>query len=92
MVSKNISIREDLYIKLAHLKRGDESFSDVIERLLNESAKGSASRLMRYFGAWSDLPNDFDEIIEKARKSMNEYTSEENNDILKKMLSLKKPP
>jgi predicted CopG family antitoxin len=34
MTSKNLAIREDVYTKLLEAKRGDESFSDVIERLL----------------------------------------------------------
>ena len=34
MSSKNISIREDIYRKLKSAKAEDESFSDVIDRLL----------------------------------------------------------
>lgn len=34
MSSKNISIREDVYRTLKDVKGEDESFSDVIERLL----------------------------------------------------------
>ena len=72
MASRNISIRLDLYKQLKKLKDKNESFSDVIERLLNEGLKGTPSRLMKYFGAWSDLPEDFDQITQKLRKSMNE--------------------
>ncbi len=72
MASKNISIRLDLYKKLEKLKEQNESFSDLIERLLNEGLKGSPSRLMKHFGAWEDLPEDFDQITKKFRKSMNE--------------------
>ena len=71
MASRNISIRLDLYKQLKKLKDKNESFSDVIERLLNERLKGTPSRLMKYFGAWSDLPEDFDQITQKLRKSMN---------------------
>ena len=70
MASKNISIRLDLYKKLATLKEDNESFSDLIERLLNEGIKGSASRLMKYFGAWADLPEEFTQKIEEFRKSI----------------------
>jgi predicted CopG family antitoxin len=31
---KNISLREDIYLRLRRAKREDESFSEVIERLL----------------------------------------------------------
>lgn len=36
MVTKNLAIREAVYRKLAKEKRKDESFSDVIERILNK--------------------------------------------------------
>ena len=34
MASKNLAVREDIYRKLLEAKKGNESFSDVIERLL----------------------------------------------------------
>lgn len=34
MTSKNLAIREDVYRRLRDAKRGNESFSDVIDRLL----------------------------------------------------------
>jgi len=74
MASKNISIRLDLYKKLKKLKEKDESFSDIIEKLLNEGLMGSPSRLMKHFGAWKDLPEDFDDIVEKFRDSANKDT------------------
>jgi predicted CopG family antitoxin len=36
MASKNIGIREDVYERLKAHKRGDESFSETIDRLLHE--------------------------------------------------------
>jgi len=72
MASKNISIRVDLYKKLEKLKEQNESFSDLIERLLNEGLKGTPSRLMKHFGAWSELPEDFDQISKNFRRSVNE--------------------
>ena len=85
MASKNISIRSDLYQKLARLKQKHESFSDVIERLLNEGLKGSTSRLMKYFGVWADFPEDIIQKAEEFRKSMNnnieERVKERLNDL-----------
>ena len=72
MASKNISIRLDLYNELVKLKEENESFSDLIERLLNEGLKGSASRLMKYFSAWEDLPEEFTQKIEEFRKSIDD--------------------
>lgn len=34
--SKNIGIREDVYERLKAHKRGDESFSDTLERILHD--------------------------------------------------------
>ena len=34
MASNNVAVREDVYRKLLNAKREGESFSDVIERLL----------------------------------------------------------
>jgi predicted CopG family antitoxin len=36
MVSRHLALREDVYKKLLEAKKGNESFSDVIERLLEE--------------------------------------------------------
>lgn len=39
MPSRNLAIRDDVYRRLAEAKKDDESFSEVIERLLER--KGS---------------------------------------------------
>ena len=52
MASKNISIRDDVYNLLKGAKRDEESFSDVIERLL----KKDKIDLSEYFGALKDSP------------------------------------
>ena len=36
MVSKNIGIKEDVYERLKAHKRGDESFSETLDRILHE--------------------------------------------------------
>ncbi len=82
MASKNISIRLDLYNKLAKLKEKGESFSEVIERLLNEGLKGSTSRLMKYFGVWADFPEDIIQKAEEFRKSMNDNIAERIKELL----------
>ncbi|MDG6904139.1 MAG: antitoxin VapB family protein [Nitrososphaerota archaeon] len=65
MTSKNLAIKEDVYDKLLETKKGDESFSDVIERLLE-----GKSELMSYAGIFSQ-DKEFDQVardIEEARK------------------------
>ena len=58
MASHNISIRGNLYKKLTLLKQSNQSYSEVIEGLLDEGSKGSFSRLMKYFGIWADYPDE----------------------------------
>ncbi|WP_371806728.1 antitoxin VapB family protein [Candidatus Lokiarchaeum ossiferum] len=36
MASQQISVRQDIYNRLKQVKRENESFSDVIERLLED--------------------------------------------------------
>ena len=65
MTSKNLAIKEDVYDKLLEAKKGAESFSDVIERLLE-----GKSELMSYAGIFSQ-DKEFDQVardIEEARK------------------------
>ena len=47
MATKNISLPEDVYRKLAEEKREGESFGDVIDRLLG------GRPLSSFWGAWS---------------------------------------
>ena len=60
---KTISIRDDIYERLLMLKEEGESFSDVIEKLLE---KGGFS-LEEYFGCLKDSPA-LDEIAEYSRR------------------------
>jgi len=53
---KTITIRDDTYEKLARLKRNGESFSDVIERLIEQKDFD----ISRYFGILKDS-----EVLEK---------------------------
>ena len=60
---KTISIRDDVYEKLLRLKEEGESFSDVIEKLLEK--KGFS--LEDYFGRLKDSPA-LDKIAEYSRR------------------------
>lgn len=60
MTSKNIAIREDVYRKLLEGKKGEESFSDAIARLLE-----GKSELMSFAGLMSD-----DKEFERAMKDI----------------------
>ncbi len=65
MVSKNLAVRGEVYRKLLEAKKGDESFSDVIERLLE-----GKHDLMAFAGILSD-DKEFERVgddILKVRK------------------------
>ncbi|TMI15059.1 antitoxin [Candidatus Bathyarchaeota archaeon] len=49
MASKNLAIREEVYRKLSDAKKEGESFSDVIEKLLEKRGD-----LLPLWGAWGD--------------------------------------
>jgi predicted CopG family antitoxin len=59
MVSLQISIRRDLYDKLKQLKGSDESFSDVIDRLLKSDT--NVAGVLACYGAAGD--NNDPEIL-----------------------------
>ncbi len=62
MATKTISIMEDAYRLLANLKRGEESFSDVIRREF--SGKGS---ITEGAGIWSSMTDKEHSRMEEAR-------------------------
>jgi len=65
---KTISIRDNVYEKLLKLKREDESFSDVIERLLTREK----TSLKQFFGKLKDssILEEMEEEVLKFRKSV----------------------
>ena len=65
MASKTITITEGVYDLLERRKRGGESFTMVISRLLEEKKRPSDLA-----GAWSDLTPEEERNIEKARKQL----------------------
>ncbi len=49
MGSINISITEEVYSTLKQLRKGDESFSDIIRRLVRERDLGSCYGLLNMY-------------------------------------------
>jgi predicted CopG family antitoxin len=62
MTSKMISIKEDVYENLKRLKKPNESFSDVISRLIISRKKDP----LKHFGIASDLGDEFNDEFENA--------------------------
>ena len=63
MASKNLAVKEEVYKKLLESKKGDESFSDVIERLLS-----GKSDIMSFAGALSG-DKEFDSAVRDIREA-----------------------
>ncbi len=63
---KTISIRDDIYSRLLEMKEEGESFSDVIEKLLERKN----TRISKYFGILRDgeVLDEIEKCLE-ARKS-----------------------
>jgi len=66
MATKNLAIRDSVYKKLAEEKREGESFSDVIERMLEKHGS-----LIPLWGSLADSKNiaQIQDDIAKARRS-----------------------
>lgn len=62
MTSKNLAIKEEVYRKLLEAKKGDESFSEVIERLLE-----GKSDLMVFAGVFAG-DKEFDLVASDIRE------------------------
>jgi predicted CopG family antitoxin len=62
MAVRTISVRDDVYRMLSDTKHEDESFSDVIERLV----KKDRVNLSRYLGALKESPI-LDELEDDSR-------------------------
>ena len=62
MASKNLAIKEEVYDKLVEAKKDNESFSDVIGRLLE-----GKSELLSYAGVFS-RDKEFDEVLKDIKE------------------------
>ncbi|MEJ2781033.1 antitoxin VapB family protein [Stygiolobus sp. CP850M] len=76
---KTIMIKDEVYKKLVEIK-GDKSFSDVIEELIEESLSLRKKRLERYFGILSK--EDAEELIKKIKEMR-----EKNDESISRKLS-----
>ena len=62
MTSKMLSIKEEVYENLKRLKEPDESFSDVISRLIKSRKKDP----LKHFGIARELGDEFNDEFENA--------------------------
>ncbi len=64
---KNISIRDEVYELLLEMKREDESFSDVILRLIEERKNRSLEVFKKYAGSLKES-DIFNLVLKERRK------------------------
>ena len=64
MTSKMISIRDEIYKNLKRLKSPDESFSELIKRLIENQQKDP----LKHFGIAKNLSDDVLDEFEKSIK------------------------
>ena len=76
MVTKNISIMEDVYKLLLMHKMKDESFSDLIRRSFKRRKD-----IMEFAGSWKDVS---DEKIDEIKESINELRRKSTKELLEK--------
>lgn len=72
MATKTITLTDEAYEQLREMKRGDESFTDVVLRVTD-----SDRDVMKGFGSWADT--DLREAVETARdKFDNDFEARQN--------------
>jgi predicted CopG family antitoxin len=65
MATKTVSLRETAYEKLKNLKKENESFSDVVERISEEKEQN----LEKFSGAFPEIA----EVEEQLKKERQEF-------------------
>ena len=89
METKTIGIREDVYERLKAEKRDEESFTDTIERLLEESP----TDWREGFGSLSaENTEELERVAERSRQSFGEGLLERQRDDLETRVSDDAPP
>ncbi len=64
MASKTIMIQEDTYKKLLRFKQENESFNDVILRLISQKQE-----FRPYFGLFSEEGDEIEKVIAESQKA-----------------------
>lgn len=79
MGTKTIGLRDDVYERLKARKRDDESFTDLVDRLLEESTGDWRDG----FGTLSEEDADeLEAIVSESRNELSEGLSDRQNETL----------
>jgi len=66
MATKTISLDEDAYNRLKNLKKGDESFSDIVKRIADEKSLLEVAGILSEEEA-EELRKNVEELRERTR-------------------------
>jgi len=75
MTSKTICVREEIFKRLSEMKKKDESFSDLLDRLLMkiyEKENNHDIIMKEVFGCARNLPDEIFEHFTKVRTIIDE--------------------
>jgi predicted CopG family antitoxin len=78
VTTKTIGIKKEVYERLASEKRDDESFSDTVERLVDEAQ----SDWRRSFGKLEEDGDELGRVVEEQRKDLSDAASERQEERL----------
>jgi predicted CopG family antitoxin len=78
MTTKTIGVREEVYERLSSEKREGESFSDTIERLVEETQ----SDWRNSFGKLEDESEEIEDIVREQREDLSNSSSERQKETL----------
>ena len=73
MSFKTITIRKEVYEKLKALKKKNQSFSDVIESLIDQK-----TGLLDFFGAWELDEEEFENINKMLKRGWTKWENSLN--------------
>ena len=82
MATKTIGIREEVYERLKAQKRDDESFTDTVERLLDESA----TDWREGFGSLGTTEaEELERVVEQSRQQSAEGLTDRQRDAIREL-------
>jgi len=73
MVSKTLTITEEVYYILKELKRKNESFSDLLRRL---AMQVNGQKLDAFFGKWKMNDQEYKEIKDRINSQKIDFKTE----------------
>jgi len=73
MVSKTITITEEVYKLLKNLKQKDESFSKLLKRL---AMQVNGQKLKDFFGSWDINDHEYKEIQGEIKRNLIPFNGE----------------